>query len=77
MSKISIITLTPKQFSHISSLSFRLFHKQVHTKENRNKSVNQLIKVIIKKVADRGKIVDCEISPTMGKQIDLSSLTSI
>jgi hypothetical protein len=28
-------------------------------------------------VADRGKIVDCEISPTMGKQIDLSSLTSI
>jgi len=28
-------------------------------------------------VADRGIIVDCEISPTMGKQIDLSSLTSI
>jgi len=27
-------------------------------------------------VTDRGKIVDCEISPTMGKQIDLSSLTS-
>jgi hypothetical protein len=28
-------------------------------------------------MADRGKIVDFEISPTMGKQIDLSSLTSI
>ena len=28
-------------------------------------------------MADHGKIVDCEISPTMGKQIDLSSLTSI
>jgi len=28
-------------------------------------------------VADHGKIVDCEISPTMGKQIDLSSLTSM
>jgi hypothetical protein len=25
-------------------------------------------------VADRGKIVDCEISPTMGKQIDLTSI---
>ena len=24
-----------------------------------------------KKVADRGKIVDCEISPTMGKQLEL------
>ena len=36
ISKISIITLMPKQFSHISSLSFRFFHKQAHTKENRN-----------------------------------------
>jgi len=38
---------------------------------------NNLISNNKKKVADRGEIVDCEISPTMGKQIYMSSLTII